>query len=254
MTASALYIGHIRHRRFGPRRNDFRYRIFLTLIDLDELPALFAGRWFWSSERPALARFRRADYLGDPTTPLAEAVRDRVEQHTGTRPMGPIRLLTHLRYFGHNFNPVSFYYVFDASGTRVETIVAEITNTPWDERHAYVLPIAEAEAVSGGVWRWQFDKAFHVSPFLPMDMHYDWRFSAPGERLDVHMENWRHGQCEFDSTLTLKRHELSAGNLARVLWQHPFVTLQVSALIYWQALRLWCKRTPFFTHPKKTRP
>jgi DUF1365 family protein len=251
MSHSALYVGHIRHRRHEPRSNSFRYRIFLTLIDLDELQDIFVGRWFWSTRRPALARFRRADFLGDPTIPLDQAVRDKVQHETGCRPTGPIRLLTHLRYFGYNFNPVSFYYVFDSTGTRVETIVAEITNTPWDERHAYVLSVDQAETVGATVWRWQFAKQFHVSPFLPMDMQYDWRFSSPAERLDVHMENWRAGRCEFDSTLTLRREPLTAGALARVLLQHPFITFKVSALIYWQALRLWLKRIPFFTHPKK---
>ena len=129
MTASCLYTGHIRHRRSGPRRNDFRYRIYLAYLDLGELPTLFAGRWLWSARRPALAWFRRADYLGDPQVPLDTAVRDRVEAQTGHRPQGPIRLLTHLRQFGWSFNPVSFYYVFDDSGEHLETLVAEITNT-----------------------------------------------------------------------------------------------------------------------------
>jgi len=188
VTASSLYTGHIRHRRFGPRRNDFRYRIFLTYLDLAELPTLFDRRWFWSARRPALAWFRRKDYLGDPALPLDTAVRDRVEAETGQRPTGPIRLLTHIRQFGYTFNPVSFYYVFDATGERLETVVAEITNTPWDERHAYVLRVTEAERVGAQVLRWQFDKRFHVSPFLPMDMRYDWRFSEPGDTLSVDIE------------------------------------------------------------------
>jgi hypothetical protein len=252
--ASALYVGHLRHRRFAPRRNDFRYRIYLTLIDLDELPTVFQGRWLWSSSRPALAWFRRADYLGDPAVPLDEAVRDRIEKETGKRPSGPIRLLTHLRQFGYNFNPVSFYYVFDATGRELETVVAEITNTPWDERHSYVLSVTEAERVGTKTLRWQFDKGFHVSPFLPMDMRYDWRLSVPGETLEVHMENWREGRCDFDSTMTLRRLPMTSGNLARALWSFPLITLKVSALIYWQALRLWWKRTPFFVHPEKRTP
>jgi DUF1365 family protein len=182
---------------------------------------------------------------------LIEAVRDRVEQETGRRPSGPIRLLTHLRQFGYNFNPVSFYYVYDATGRELETVVAEITNTPWDERHSYVLSVAKAERVGAKVLRWQFDKRFHVSPFLPMDMRYDWRFTAPAESLDVHMENWRERRCDFDSTLTLRRLPLTSGSLARALASFPLMTLKVSWLIYWQALRLWWKRTPFFVHPEK---
>ena len=251
---SALYTGFIRHRRFGPRRNAFRYRLFMAWIDLAELPELFAGRWFWSTRRPALVRFRRADYLGDPATPLEVAVRDLVEQRTGRRPTGPIRLLTHLRYFGHTFNPVSFYYVYDAAGERLETLVAEITNTPWDERHAYVLTVDAAERAGAQVWRWRFGKAFHVSPFLPMDMQYDWRFTAPGDTLGVHMENWRDGASQFDATLVLRRRPLNGRMLTQALLSVPFVTLKVSAAIYWQALRLLIKRIPFFTHPKKLSP
>ena len=251
MTNSCLYTGHIRHRRFGPRRNNFRYRIFLCYLDLAELPEVFDRHWLWSARRPALGWFRRADFMGDAAVPLETAVRDRVEAETGRRPEGPIRLLTHIRQFGYNFNPVSFYYVYDTTGQRLETVVAEITNTPWDERHAYVLPVAAAERVGAQVLRWQFDKAFHVSPFLPMDMRYDWRFSEPGDTLSVHMENWKDGQAQFDATLTLRREPISAGALARALLAFPLETFKVSALIYWQALCLLLKRTPFFTHPDK---
>lgn len=249
MSASALYTGHIRHRRFGPRRNEFRYRLYLTYLDLGELDRLFEGRWFWSMKRPAIARFRRADFLGDPAIPLDTAVRDRIEAETGRRPRGPIRLLTHLRQFGYNFNPVSLYYVFDESGERLETLVAEITNTPWDERHAYVLEVGKAERVGSQVLRWQFDKQFHVSPFLPMDMRYDWRFTEPGDTLSVHMENWKDGQSHFDATLTLRREPLTGRSLARALLSFPLITFKVSALIYWQAFVLLLKRTPFFSHP-----
>lgn len=248
---SCLYTGWIGHRRFGPRRNDFRYRIFLSYLDLAELPELFDRRWFWSARRPNLAWFRRADFLGDPAVPLDVAVRDKVQQQTGIRPRGPIRILTHLRYFGWNFNPVTFYYVFDAEDRRLEFVVAEITNTPWDERHAYVLRMDRAEAVGKQVWRWQFDKEFHVSPFLPMDMRYDWRFSAPTDTLNVHMENLRGGETAFDATLTLKREPLTGRSLARALVAFPLITFKVSALIYWQALLLLCKGVPFFTHPDK---
>jgi DUF1365 family protein len=251
---SALYTGFIRHRRFGPRGNAFRYRLFMAWLDLGELPGLFDGRWFWSARRPAPVRFRRADYLGDPAIPLEVAVRDLIEQRTGRRPSGPIRLLTHLRYFGYTFNPVSFYYVYDAAGERLETVVAEITNTPWDERHAYVLTVADAARAGRQVWRWQFGKAFHVSPFLPMDMRYDWRFTEPLRMLGVHMENWREGVPRFDATLVLRRRPLTGRTLARALLSVPFVTLKVSAAIYWQALRLLVKRTPFFTHPGKLPP
>ncbi len=235
-----------------PRPNRFRYRIYLTFLDLAELPALFDRFWLWSARAPALAWFRRADFLGDPAVPLDIAVRDRIESECGERPLGPIRLLTHIRHFGYNFNPVSFYYVYDASGSQLEFIVAEITNTPWEERHSYVLRLAAAQRSGPQVWRWQFDKQFHVSPFLPMDMRYDWRFSAPGESLDVHMTNLRGNEVVFDATLSLTRVPITSGSLARALLSVPFITLKVVTLIYWQALVLLLKRTPFYTHPDKT--
>ena len=240
---SALYTGSLRHRRFAPRPLEFRYHLFMAWLDLAELDEVFRDRWFWSVRRPALAWFRRGDYLGDSALPLDQAVRDLVARETGVRPAGPIRLLTHLRMFGHCFNPVSFYYCYDAAGGKVETIVAEITNTPWNERHAYVLP------AHGGELRFRFGKAFHVSPFMPMALQYDWRFGEPGARLAVHMRNLEGNAKVFDATLDLERLEIGAATLAGALARFPLITLQVVAAIYWQAFRLWTRRTPFYAHP-----
>jgi hypothetical protein len=247
---SAVYSGWVRHRRYQPTHHEFRYRLFMMYLDLAELPSVLDPFWCWSARRPALAHFKRDDYHGDPRTTLDAAVRASVADHTGSEPSGPIRLLTHLRYFGHIFNPVSFYYCFDATGERVETILAEITNTPWRERHAYVLPVASGKR-RGAVTRFEFDKTFHVSPFWPMDMRYDWRLSEPRERLHIHMENWREEQRTFDATMMLERQPLLHRSLSRTLLSHPLMTAKVVSAIYWQALRLWVKGTPFFTHPAK---
>jgi hypothetical protein len=251
MTASALYEGTVRHRRFHPRPHAFRYRVCLLYLDLAELDTLFRGRWLWSVDRANVAAFHRTDYLGPPERPLDAAVRDRVEQDTGIRPAGPIRLLTHPRYFGYVFNPVSFYYCFDASGTRVEAIVAEVTNTPWKERHAYVLPVEEPGARQH---RFRLAKRMHVSPFLDMDYAYDWRFLEPGRRLAVHMRNERDGRRDFDASLSLARRPLDGRGLARALAAYPLMTAKVTGAIHWEALRLWLKRTPFFVHPRKRSP
>jgi DUF1365 family protein len=247
---SCIYTGTIRHRRLEPTGNAFRYSLFMMYLDLDELPGVFDGRWLWSARRPALAWFRRADYLGDPAMPLGDAVRELVTQRTGIRPRGPIRLLTHLRLFGYVMNPVSFYYCFDATGTTVETIVTEITNTPWGERHSYILAAAASDGPNA-TQRFRFPKEFHVSPFLQMDQSYDWRFSAPRARLVVHMENFERRGKLFDATLALKREPLNARSLAWALATHPWMTAKVAAGIYWQALRLYLKRVPFHTHPTK---
>ena len=164
--ASAIYEGRVRHRRHLPHPHAFEQRLFQLYLDLDELPRLFDGRWLWSLEHANLAQVRRSDYFGDPRVPLAQAVRDRVESETGRRPTGPIRLLTHGRYFGLRMNPVSFYYGFADGGATLEWVLAEITNTPWGERHAYLLPVAAATASPGGL-SWDFDKQFHVRPSCP---------------------------------------------------------------------------------------
>lgn len=245
---SALYTGWIRHRRSMPVGNRFRYRLFMLYLDMDELDQVFAGRWLWSTRRPALARFRRADYLGDPNVPLKQAVADRVEQEIGRRPQGPIRLLTHLRYFGYGFNPVSFYFCYDRNDENIEAIVAEITNTPWGEKHRYVL---NCRSGSNGRHEFAFDKTFHVSPFMPMSVHYRWRFIMRGDQCIVHMENHSRNGHFFDATLTLRREPITGPALARVLVQYPFMTLKVIGGIHWQALKLWLKRCPVYTHPDK---
>jgi len=249
---SAIYTGWVRHRRFAPRPHAFQYRLFMMYLDLAELDQIFSRRWLWSVRRPALAWLRRADYLGDPQVSLDKAVRDRVEQETGVRPSGPIRVLTHLRYFGYCFNPVTFYYCFDRSGEHVETTVAEITNTPWKERHTYVL--RANGAAPGKTQRFRFSKNFHVSPFMEMALDYDWYFGAPKKKLAVHMINRKNGAKVFDATMGLERREITGPALASALLHFPFMTLKVAAAIYWQALRLWWKRMPFHTHPAKLPP
>ena len=243
---SCIYLGQVSHRRLQPRHHAFRYRLFMLYLDLAELDEVFRGRWLWSAQRPALAWFRREDHFGDPHLPLDTCVRDLVQRETGHRPAGPIRLLTHLRYFGYCFNPISIYYCFAPDSEQVEALVAEVTNTPWGERHCYVL-----EAVRPGQPQ-RFRKAMHVSPFMPLPLEYVWRSNQPSERLGVHMDVLQDGEKLFDATLGLRRRAISGRALATVLLGFPCMTLVVIAAIYWQALRLWFKQMPFFDHPPKS--
>ncbi len=250
--ASAIYTGWVRHRRHLPRAHAFRYRIAMLYLDLAEIDRVFTGRWLWSVQRSNLAVFRRTDYLGPADVPLDEAVRMRVLSDIGIYPRGPIRLLTHVRYFGYVFNPASFYYCYAEDGRTLQAIVTEITNTPWRERHAYVLGVGTAQT-HGRALRWRFGKRFHVSPFMSMDCEYTWTLTPPGSDLLVHMDVLHEGQRQFDASLNLKRRPLDAHGLAAVLLRYPAMTLKVIAAIHWQALLIFLRRNPVHDHPEIAR-
>jgi DUF1365 family protein len=243
---SCIYEGMVQHRRFSPVENTFRYTTFMAFLDLDELPSLFDKTWLWSAKRPALAWFRRADYHKPEILNLKEAVLSTVEEKTGSRPSGSVRILTHLRYFGICFNPVSFYYCYEDDGS-LATIMAEITNTPWGERHVYCL---ECKGKAADRQVFSFNKDFHVSPFMPMDCQYDWRFTSPADMLHVFMANERYERKIFDVRLSLKQKSITPSALTILLLRHPIHTVKVIAGIYWQSLRLKMKGSPFYNHPK----
>jgi DUF1365 family protein len=239
---SAIYRGRLAHARHTPRPHAFTYDVWLLYLELDQLPELLARSGPLRAGRFAFLSFRREDYLagrGD----LAEAARARVEAVLGFRPAGPVRLLTQVRSLGRTFNPVSFYYCFGDDGRSLQAVVAEVTNTPWGERHAYVVPAGE-DGVEATV-----KKAFHVSPFFGLDQDYAWRLSPPGERLVVEMRNHEGGGEVFRARLDLRREPWSAAALWRAALGQPLMAWRVAAAIYWQALRLWLKRTPFHPHP-----
>jgi uncharacterized protein len=242
MTASTIYEGTIRHRRFAVRSHELHHRLALLYLDLTELDGLLDGRLL--AARPGLMRFRRSDYLGPPHIPLSDAVRMQVERETDSAPVGPIRLLTQLRTFGHCFNPVSFYYCFNAQ-EQLDAVVAEVTNTPWGERHAYVLRRSE----EGSVLEAGFTKALHVSPFMGMEQRYTMRVAEPGATLAVHIESHEQGQLAFDATLALRRRPFTRAGLARVTARYPAATLRALGLIYAHALALKLKGVPVHPHP-----
>lgn len=241
---SCLYEGRVAHRRKTPG-HEFRYRLFLLLLDLDELDEVFRGRWLWSTRHRAIAEFRRGDHLGESEVSLKESVGRLLEERLGFRPEGAVRLLTHLRYWGFVMNPVSFFYCFDSQGN-LQALVAEVNNTPWGERHSYVLDLRDQ---GGGVFSSRNRKEFHVSPFLGMEMEYDWKVTAPGEEIEVSIENYSGEEKVFAAELSLQRREIDGWSLARVLTWYPWMTLKVLGGIYWEAFRLWWKGCRYYPHP-----
>lgn len=249
MVHSAIYEGRVQHRRFVPVPHAFQYSVAQLYLDLDELPEVLEFGRLASARRPALLRFRDTDYLPERVTTLKRRAQEVVAREIGLQLDGPVRLLTHVRTLGYVFNPVSFYYCHDGED-RLRAVVAEITNTPWKERHCYVVPYDEGS----GRLQSEFDKAFHVSPFMDMQQRYHWRFGVPGERLHVHMRNTTTEGRSFDATLDLEKRALDASSLRRILARYPLMTLQVVTAIHWQALRLWWKKVPFHSHPSKRSP
>jgi len=242
---SCIYEGQVVHHRRSPIDHAFSYRLYMVYLDLAELPDLVPQRKFGA------ATFLRSDHLKEHDGPIDSSVRDLVKDRTGVRPGGPIRLLTQLRYFGYHFSPLNLYYCFNGDDTMVESVVAEVSNTPWGEQHCYVLWEGNRIDPSAGL-QFSHEKAFHVSPFMDMDVFYDWRLNVPSEDLHAHIENHRGDEPFFTASLALKRRAFSQRNLTRMLFRYPIMTARITAAIYYQALKLWWKKCPFYPHPKKS--
>ena len=245
---SAIYEGWVRHIRHRPARHAFQYRLFMAYIDLDELDQVFSGRWLWSTRRPAIARFLPGDHLDGSCEDLAEGIRELVRERSGLRLGGPVRLLTHLRYFGYIFNPISIYYCFEKDDPVPRCYVLEVSNTPWKERVCYVLPAADTRSRRRGQL-FEFNKEMHVSPFIPMDMSYRCWICGPGERLSLSIEVLKAQQATLQTSVALARRPVSGGVLARTLLRYPLMTANVTLRIHLNALSLWLKGVKPLAHP-----
>lgn len=241
---SGLYRGVVCHRRSSPRAHAFSYAVTLCYLDLGELDEVLGAHGLWSARRGFPVQVRRSDYLGDPEVPLDLAARRAVTAVLGSDPGGPVRVLTQVRTFGWCFNPISLYYCFDHSDRSPVAVIAEVTNTPWGERHVYVL-----RADDDGQVDCSLDKAMHVSPFMAMNQRYRFVLSAPGERLDAHVSVIEGGRSVLEASLCLERSVLDHKAMGELVWKDPLRSLRVSAEIYLEAAKLRAKGLPFHPHP-----
>jgi len=244
-----IYTGTVRHRRYTPFESEFSYPVFMLYLDINDLENVINKSIFWNINKPAVVSFNRKDFHGTEEVDLDTAVRNTVENKVGSRPEGKIRMLAHLRYFGYCFNPVTFYYCFNRNDDSVDYILAEVANTPWKERHAYVLSSSQESDKSE--IRLSMEKELHVSPFWGMDHMYDWVFSSPKDKLNVFMKNFKDGKHVFDANLSMDRTEMTKRNLLKSVFRFPFMTIKVVFWIHFQAFILWLRGATFYTHPSK---
>ena len=243
---SCLYLGTVRHRRFEPVRHEFTYPLFMAFLDIDRIPELMKASRLTSYQRFNWATFRESDHFGNPAIPLRERLKVDAAGQGIELPDGPIFLLTHLRYLGYNFNPISIYYCYTRNG-RLDTMMAEVNST-FGESHNYWLSAGnQVSALNSHIHR--SSKAIHVSPFMPMELDYRFVLSTPGDQLVAHMDTLEGEHSGFDATLTMNREPWNARSIRQALLRFPWVTAKVITAIHWEALKLYCKKAPVFTHP-----
>ncbi len=248
---AALYSGTLQHSRFRPRQHKFTYSLFMAFLDIDKIPELMAQSPWTSYNRFNWASFDDRDHFGNPQLSLRERVAQDACEQGITLPDGPIFLLTHLRYFGYCFNPISFYFCYERGG-QLDTILAEVKNTFGDSHNYWLSP--KNRQPGSETLRFQCPKQMHVSPFMDMNLVYDFALTNPGEQLVAHMKTLEDSQPSFDATLILDYEPWTSRALARVLLRHPWMTAKVIGAIHWEALRLFLKRVPIFTRPAPVEP
>jgi uncharacterized protein len=232
---SALYVGAVMHRRLRPIVHQFRYRAFWLLIDLDELPALTARLRLFAHNRFNLFALHDTDQGDGGATPL----RVQAERHLSEAGVdiadGRIRLLCMPRTLGYSFNPISIYFCHRLGG-ELAAIIYEVHNT-FGERHSYVCSVeTKIDAI-----RQNSRKTFYVSPFMDMDLVYDFRLNVPAERVAVGISASKGGQRVLHACLTAGRRELTDSALLKLFFSIPLITAKVTLAIHWEALRLWLK-------------
>jgi DUF1365 family protein len=245
MINSTVYQGTVRHRRFTIKPHEFSYSLFMfcfNTADFDtefkKIPQVSIEKFNWFS-------YRRKNYLQNSMT-LDQAARALINEKQGVYPTGKIYLLTHLSCFGYCFNPISLYFVFKPDSDELDFIIVEVTNTPWGEKHAYV--VGNPAKIHSDIYKFTFTKKLYVSPFLEMDYEYHFKVKINQDSIIVHIENYQEKELHFDATLSLSPAPLPP---IKTFLRFPLITYKISAAIYLQAIKLWLKGIPIHSHPRK---
>ncbi|WP_198521106.1 DUF1365 domain-containing protein [Pseudoalteromonas spongiae] len=235
---SGIYCGQVRHRRFSPKQHAFSYSMYMLALDLDELDLVATTSHLFSLKKFAPISFFQDDYIKGEPGNLKQRIASKVTQLGGNWDGTKVTFMGQCRNFGIYFSPANFFFCYDQDNV-CTTMLVEVSNTPWLERHYYVVDISKQQ---------RMDKTFHVSPFMDLDMQYVWRVKAPQEKVLIHIENHK-SEKVFDATVALSRCEFSRRNMLKTWLSTPAMTLKVVVGIYWQALKLFAKRIPFIAHP-----
>lgn len=248
--SSAVYEGTITHTRHDDIRHYFTYKIFMMYLDLSETAILEKLHPLWSfSGKKNLFYFRRRDYLDQKNSSLLDSIKNLIKKKGFSNQVSHVNMITHMRYMGYCYNPVTFYLVYKEKGDDVPLfIIVDINNTPWNERYPYVLKLNDSDKFPV---RFNLKKVFHVSPFYPMDLEYDWTFDFQKDKIEINMDTYKQGNRCFNAHLNLKRTELNKQVMTRLFFKYPCVTAKTMLAIYWQASKLFFKKATFYTHPKK---
>lgn len=237
---SAIYEGQVHHARHTPVGHSFKYNVFMMYLDLDEVDDVLTLSPLWGRSLFSLARFKASDFHVRGSANISQSIKRLVKEKLGFTPEGSVRMLANLRYFGYIMNPLVVYYCFDKQD-RLVAMVAEVNNTPWNEKHPYVLDCNANADYNSHI----FDKTFTVSPFNPIDMTYHWASNVPCDTVTLSIKNTQGSETVFQASLALNRTAVTRRSLNRYLIAYPFFTVKVIGAIYWQALKLYMKGVPF---------
>ena len=243
---SALYSGTVFHRRLRPKSHRLRYRVFFLLFDIDEIPALCARLRLFSHRGFNLFGFDERDHADGSGGSLRGWVERQLAAAGIDLDGGAIRLLAMPRVLGYGFNPISVWFCYNNDGS-LAALLHEVHNT-FGERHTYLIPVDPGEPITQSC-----AKTFHVSPFMAMDMHYDFRVHPPRERLSLTIRGGDANGPLIVAALAARRHDLTDATLLSAFLRTPLLTLKVIGGIHWEALRLWTKGVRLHTHPPAPR-